>query len=1349
MRNPDKLGPDPDDPHSDSHQRSPYSRFFAWIGATLLLIVALACAGVMALMNTNWGHRHLLSFVERKASDALGVRVQLENLTPHLTTLSADLYGIRISGAAPYANPPLLEVDHLALGVRVVSLLHRSWYLDNVQIDHPVAWVVVDKNGTSNLPVFKSSGSSNTDLFQLGIRHFKITRGEVYYDSRPHAISADLHDLAFASTFSSLLKRYSGRLAYSNGNLAYGSLRPLEHNLEAEFDATPSTFTLRQGTVTAGPSHVTVNATIESYSNPAMNAKYQIVLDGKQAAQILHDPTMPTGVMQTSGTLEFHQLANRSAIQSLVINGSLGSERLTLNTPTARASVANLSARYALANGNASLENLRANVMGGELTAEGTMQAIGGNSHSSFHLNLQKVSLSALEQALGSSASVKSVSVSGAADVEATATWGKTIDDLIAHADLTLDGKAARRQAMSSGTTQASAQENLAAGQAIPIQGAFHAMYSNASRSLALNNSYLKSSQLNVVLNGTVSRQSSLAVNLQANDLSEIATLIDIFRTSGSGTAETDLKGQASFHGTIRGSTASPDLTGQLSAENLEYSGTKWKLLSTSVELNPSHAALQNLRLQAMDRGQVVGNVGVGLRDWSFTRDSALQLDLTASGVPTTTIAELAGRSIPVTGTINANAHLHGAAMAPNGSASVRLTDATAFGEPVSRARIDLTGSGNEVKASAAVQLSAGSIQAQVTTDPHARTYTAQLSSNGIDLAKLQAVEARGIGAKGDLQIHAHGQGTYDDPAVDADLEIPALTLNGQTISNTRLQVNEAHHIANVELASSIANATVNGKAQVSLQGDYAIDGSLDTPAISLQPFLAAYAPEEGPGLSGQIEVHASMHGPLKKLNQLQTHVSLPVLRLAYGNIQLAASPIQADLQNGTATLHPLTIRGTDTNVAVQGTFPLGHAASASLKMQGAVNLQIMKIFDPDLQASGQIKVNIDSHGSNLDRLIAGEIDIDDASLSTNTSPVGLRSANGVLKLTSDRFEITKFEGTLGGGEVTAQGSVQLRPAIQFNLGAAISGAKILYPQGVRETVNANLRLTGSAKHAALGGSVNLADMSFTPGFDLTTVVNQFSGGVEVPTEQGFEQNLHLNVAVNSSTGNSNLESRTLSVDGSANLQIRGTAAEPVILGRVNLTSGDVILNGDRFVLTGGTVQFINPTMTQPVLNVSLTTTIQEYKIDLRFRGPADQLQTQYSSDPSLPQADIINLLAFGQTTEASAMNATPMNQQAEGLVASQVASQVTSRISRAAGISQLSISPVLAGGTAAGPPGANLTIQQRVTGNLFVTFSTNVATTQGQTIQGQYQVSPRVTISATRDPNGGFAVDTLIKKSW
>ncbi len=275
-------------------------------------------------------------------------------------------------------------------------------------------------------------------------------------------------------------------------------------------------------------------------------------------------------------------------------------------------------------------------------------------------------------------------------------------------------------------------------------------------------------------------------------------------------------------------------------------------------------------------------------------------------------------------------------------------------------------------------------------------------------------------------------------------------------------------------------------------------------------------------------------------------------------------------------------------------------------------------------------------------------------------------------------------------------------------MGVAAHDVRLLYPQGMRESINANIRLTGSPQAAVLGGNVNLADLSFTTAFDLSNFINQFTGGVEAPPSQGFTQNVALNLAVHSSN-NVNLVSRTLSVGGSANLQVRGTVAEPVILGRANLTGGDIILNGNRFVLTGGTIQFVNPSVTEPVVNLTLTTSIQQYNISLRFEGPVDQLRTQYSSDPSLPSADIIHLLAFGQTTEASAANATPANQAAETLVANQVSSQVTSRISKVAGISQLSINPVLAGSNSQGPAGANITVQQRVTGNLFVTFSSNV----------------------------------------
>ena len=144
---------------------------------------------------------------------------------------------------------------------------------------------------------------------------------------------------------------------------------------------------------------------------------------------------------------------------------------------------------------------------------------------------------------------------------------------------------------------------------------------------------------------------------------------------------------------------------------------------------------------------------------------------------------------------------------------------------------------------------------------------------------------------------------------------------------------------------------------------------------------------------------------------------------------------------------------------------------------------------------------------------------------------------------------------------------------------------------------------------------------------------------------------------------------------------------------------------------------------TEPVVNLAATTTVNQYNISLRLQGPLERLRTSYSSDPSLPPADIINLLAFGQTTEAAGANPTPGNLGAESVLASGVSSQLASKIQNIAGISRLSIDPVLSS-TANGAqqnPGAIITVQQRVTSNLFVTFITDVTSTQNEIIQVEY----------------------------
>lgn len=1328
--------------------RSILFKISAWTAAVVVALALIAAITTTMLLNSGRFHSYVLNRARAEASDALGVRVQLQNFAISLSALSLDLYGITVDGASPYSNPPLLQVDHVKIGVRIVSILHGKWYLDNFQIDRPIARVFMDAHGVSNLPTIKSSenSNSNTNLFDLAIRRAVLDNGEVYFNDKQTPLSADLHDVDFRASFNTSLQKYSGRLAYSDGHLISGSLKPIPHDLEAEFDATRTTFQLTRAKLTSGSSQILLNGTLNNYAAPNVEASYDVQVDGGQVRNILGNSFVPTGSVRAVGFARYVTVAGRSLLDSLEVNGDIQSKQLKLDTPKLHSQISNLVGHYSLRNGDVTLQDLRASTLGGLIEATGVMSDVGGKSHTKVNANLNRISLPELKRLLGRNTALNGLALAGTLNAKATATWGQTLQDLTAQVDSTIQGNVAK--------AQTNAIKNASLSQdTVPIESALHGRYSASDKQLTLTNSFLRTPQTNLTLNGKISERSSLAIRLQVDDLRELESIADIFRTPAEGETlqPLGLAGTASFQGAVTGTVTSPHLTGQLTASNFHVNGTEWKVFRTGLDVSPSQLALQHAELDPAPRGHITFNVSTGLTNWAFTKTSQIQVDLNSSQLDIAALTQLAGQQIPVSGTLAANLKLHGTELNPVGNGNLTIAGIVAYKQPIQSVKLTFSGTGDEAHGDLNVDLPAGHIQSNFTVEPKQRTYTAKLNASGIRLEKLDGLKANNVNATGELSLNASGQGSFDNPQLNAILQIPRLSIQNQIISALNLRLDVADHFANANLTTSAVNTNIQAKARISLSGDYLTDATLDTQAIPLQPLIAIYAPEQADSVTGQTEVHATLHGPLKNKNLLEAHVTVPVLQLAYGkSVQLAAaSPIRVDYKDGVAELRHSSIRGTDTDLQFQGSIPTTGAGQLSLMLLGTVNLQLAQLFDPDIRTGGELKFNINSSGPANGANFSGQIQIVDAAFASSDLPVGLQHGNGVLTLTKDRLSITSFQGTVGGGTLTAQGGVALQPKLQFDVGLTAKDLRVLYPQGVRENVNANLRLAGTTDNAVLGGSVNLSDLSFTSAFDLSSFISQFSGGVSAPPTPGFSQDLRLNLAVRSSS-NVSLVSRTLSIGGSANLQVRGTAANPVILGRVNLDNGDIILNGDRFLLNGGTIEFVNPSETEPVVNVSLKTTIQQYDVYLRFNGPIAQLRTNYSSDPALPSADIINLLAFGQTTEANSANpSTTANQAAESLVASQVSSQVTSRVSKIAGISQLSINPVLASGTSQGPAGANVTIQQRVTGNLFITFSSNVASTQSQTIQGQYQLSPRVAVSATRDQNGGFAFDTLIKKSW
>ena len=587
--------------------------------------------------------------------------------------------------------------------------------------------------------------------------------------------------------------------------------------------------------------------------------------------------------------------------------------------------------------------------------------------------------------------------------------------------------------------------------------------------------------------------------------------------------------------------------------------------------------------------------------------------------------------------------------------------------------------------------------------------------------------------------MSARGSGTLDDPQLTASIQMNQLQLRNTTVSQVRTDVNVAKHVAHVQLSTSGGPATLAGDATVQLSKGYYTEASFNTSRIPLEPSLAMYYPSRPEGLTGETEIHAEIRGPLADRSKLEAHLTVPVLRASYQSLNIGnTGPLRIDYAHSEIVLQPVSFQGTDTSLQVQGRIPLHGNGNMNVTAKGSIDLRLAQMFNPDLRTWGRIGLDVGTGGTAKTPSLHGQIRIMNAGFATESLPVGFQNLNATMNLTDTAIQVIDAKAQMGGGELTFGGSLAYRPTLQTNLSVKAHSVRIRYPQGVRSVFDGDLTLTGDSNSSTLQGRVLIDSLSFTSDFDLSNFMGQFTSvGAPVTPEETFADKIKLQIAVQSS-GQLSANTSQLGLEGQANLKVIGTAADPVVTGRADITSADIFFQRREYRLTQGVINFVNPNKTEPVVNLMITTTIKQYNLSIHLQGPIEALRTSYISDPPLAEIDIINLIARGTTTEGTPTSFGASTVLAKGL--SEAESAVGSNISGLTGISGLQIDPMISGNNA--NPTARIGIQKRVTKNFTFTFSTDVTQPQNEIVQGEYQLNKRWSVSATRDETGGFAFD-------
>ena len=189
-----------------------------------------------------------------------------------------------------------------------------------------------------------------------------------------------------------------------------------------------------------------------------------------------------------------------------------------------------------------------------------------------------------------------------------------------------------------------------------------------------------------------------------------------------------------------------------------------------------------------------------------------------------------------------------------------------------------------------------------------------------------------------------------------------------------------------------------------------------------------------------------------------------------------------------------------------------------------------------------------------------------------------------------------------------------------------------------------------------------------------------------------------------------------------------------------------------------------NPTKIQPFFDVAFGTRTrvagEAYDITVRITGEFDKLDLQFSSDPYLPQNQLL-LVMLGErptgTEAAEVLEASSpqlsqqaaMRTMAAQFLTMPVSSRIGSVVQRTIPFDTFSIVPLLGTDPAAlgVQPGARLTFGQRISDRMFLTYSRTLNTSrQYDLILLEYEQTERVSWVLSRNEDRTYALDFRIR---
>jgi hypothetical protein len=729
----------------------------------------------------------------------------------------------------------------------------------------------------------------------------------------------------------------------------------------------------------------------------------------------------------------------------------------------------------------------------------------------------------------------------------------------------------------------------------------------------------------------------------------------------------------------------------------------------------------------------------------------------------------------PIDGKVSGEFRLIGRYAGPHGYGAMTITEGSAWGESFDSATSPLTFEGTGVRlAKAEIRKSTGVVEGAAHVAWEGSYQFEAHVQRGIPVESLVLMQYPTAPLTGVLHFQASGNSTFLSPRYEARGRIEDLFVKDEGIGLVKGILNVRERMLTLSVEAGSSRIDISGVGSVEINDTMDADLTFRVRNTSLDPYLRVFDPRLSPFnrmvAGGTVRVVGQLYNP----ERLFAEARIEQLDLTLFDYKLRNSgPIRVAFDRNTVLIDPketFRLEGEDTKLEVTGILDdQGHAIDIAqdriaVKATGDSNMAVLQGFFRDINSSGRAELAGTIQGPIAKPVFSGSATITDGRIRYARMPHSIQAINGRIGFSADGIIMEDVTAQVANGRVRFGGGISLSGYVPDRLTLTASGQNmdLRYPEGMRSLVDADLDLVGTFAAPTLRGTVVVKDAVWRKRIEISPGLIELASGLSLGGEPSAAPTgslpLRFDIQVLARSA-LRVDNNLVQLVASGDLGVRGDYEHPVILGSVDIERGEVLLEGKRYLVTHGRLEFLNPTRIEPVIDIAAQTRVrapgQTYTVDLRLSGTMKRLDSQLSSEPPLPTVEILTLLFGGEpaNTQDAELRDLQRTQLQGSLGVSRIeqalvgafSGNVTRAVEQAFRLDTVQLTPSLFDPYKSIDPTARLTVGKRISNRVYLTLARSLNRAD-QLVLLEFDQNNRLSWVFSRNEDDTYALDVRVR---